>query len=1097
MGNWKFLKIFVSSTFRDMDVERDVLKNMTEPQLNEYLKEYGCSVELIDLRHSVKTSPEMSVLEREKQIFNICLEEIDNCRPFFMGIMGHRYGWIPQKDGVQTPNIKLPAGFPIKEEELSVTMFEFLHGIFSEDVDKNRCIIFLRYEDSYSGLDTEEKLHYVDNSENLGHIEKARHFIEAQNQDMKISHYSIPLSSYTDSDLLRLSDYFFHEILKLIKQEINKNRLTPYEDFILTQEGFVQQHLKHFLGRESELAEFYEEWEMRQWHILAADGRGEGLTSFFCKIYDDFRKSGNKICLMWGKREDTDYRMEDVIYYWLIYLADFLQEELPDLSQTSTSHKERLVSLWNEYTSRLVEKGYEIFAFVEDFQLCSSLNNWKLKNLVIITTLVYNPEYELLRPRMFVIGEYDAPTIRSISAQFRNPVIDAVLDKPSSGNARWLAFALNIINKLNKLDYNQIRKRRENDNEERILNHQLELIKDLPDDIEDMLMYWIERVKIIFGSRLIDNYLFLLSINPSGWKESTLSAILDCDLVDLKTIRNLLGSMIITQSANGLWIFKNDLVREIFSEKYNLSEFLTLTEKAYRHLKDLAIQTAEYEDIIFRLALINKDADFCYKYISSYSSPDSKQHRIISRDLEWLAEFYVTNFFATFSHLLQLNNKADYQFFDNLIGYLAVLDQECTENAYITGLDRISDTLKVRWIQGEIDLHTYSLCYKASLQKARRYSTMGEHEKLLNELNNILSNCGEHYEKDSDFLTHYLHAIAQKLGFFNRKPEEGYKWLQEIFITPELQGKFNYGEIQDTFTYAYLLFKVVVFLLLNDQEDVAEKFCNKSFDVLFRLLENLRKRLVKSRISEITIMDFLSNSLLFLLKFHFHYDFMSWEKVEEICNRTFEECSSLEKHKEDIDSTVNFYKAKAAYYFLQNISTKEKFYALMKLRNQIIKNLHDTIDPENYIIAELNQSSISPVFEAWLYTQALAMFSCAADPVDEDLRIPREESAGNTLFTRNKNEIFKLDSYITFLLGIIERKKESPDYLMSLYDSILILFSSYMLCLTSKEQFNSNDLYFAVNYVDSIIESLREIDSTVPIDEFILIFNDMLEQLDS
>ena len=26
----------------------------------------------------------------------ICLDEIDECRPFFMAILGHRYGWVPE-----------------------------------------------------------------------------------------------------------------------------------------------------------------------------------------------------------------------------------------------------------------------------------------------------------------------------------------------------------------------------------------------------------------------------------------------------------------------------------------------------------------------------------------------------------------------------------------------------------------------------------------------------------------------------------------------------------------------------------------------------------------------------------------------------------------------------------------------------------------------------------------------------------------------------------------------------------------------------------------------------------------------------------------
>lgn len=44
------IKIFVSSTFKDMDYERDILHDEIVPELNEYASQYGEQVELCDLR---------------------------------------------------------------------------------------------------------------------------------------------------------------------------------------------------------------------------------------------------------------------------------------------------------------------------------------------------------------------------------------------------------------------------------------------------------------------------------------------------------------------------------------------------------------------------------------------------------------------------------------------------------------------------------------------------------------------------------------------------------------------------------------------------------------------------------------------------------------------------------------------------------------------------------------------------------------------------------------------------------------------------------------------------------------------------------------
>lgn len=62
MEKWRYIKIFVSSTFLDMDIERDALKNIVEPRLNDFLKDYACCIDFVDLRHSVKTNSYLSLL---------------------------------------------------------------------------------------------------------------------------------------------------------------------------------------------------------------------------------------------------------------------------------------------------------------------------------------------------------------------------------------------------------------------------------------------------------------------------------------------------------------------------------------------------------------------------------------------------------------------------------------------------------------------------------------------------------------------------------------------------------------------------------------------------------------------------------------------------------------------------------------------------------------------------------------------------------------------------------------------------------------------------------------------------------------------------
>ena len=79
------IRIFISSTFEDMDVERIELAK-TFRELSIKARSYYASLHAVDLRWGIQ--PGDSVIES-------CLNEIKNSQPFFLGVIGDRYGSIP------------------------------------------------------------------------------------------------------------------------------------------------------------------------------------------------------------------------------------------------------------------------------------------------------------------------------------------------------------------------------------------------------------------------------------------------------------------------------------------------------------------------------------------------------------------------------------------------------------------------------------------------------------------------------------------------------------------------------------------------------------------------------------------------------------------------------------------------------------------------------------------------------------------------------------------------------------------------------------------------------------------------------------------
>ena len=90
----KYIKIFLSSTFRDMDAERDAIMNRVRPTVAQQLKPHGINVDFIDLRWGVNTQ-QVPEAERENHVLRECLNSIQESRPFFVALLGDRYGWVP------------------------------------------------------------------------------------------------------------------------------------------------------------------------------------------------------------------------------------------------------------------------------------------------------------------------------------------------------------------------------------------------------------------------------------------------------------------------------------------------------------------------------------------------------------------------------------------------------------------------------------------------------------------------------------------------------------------------------------------------------------------------------------------------------------------------------------------------------------------------------------------------------------------------------------------------------------------------------------------------------------------------------------------
>jgi tetratricopeptide (TPR) repeat protein len=118
------IRVFVSSTFRDMAAERDYLVKHVFPQLRRLCESRGVAWCEVDLRWGVTDEQ-----KAEGRVLPICLEEIKRCRPYFIGILGERYGWMP---GELSQELLEQEPWLGDFREHSVTELEIIHGVLRD-----------------------------------------------------------------------------------------------------------------------------------------------------------------------------------------------------------------------------------------------------------------------------------------------------------------------------------------------------------------------------------------------------------------------------------------------------------------------------------------------------------------------------------------------------------------------------------------------------------------------------------------------------------------------------------------------------------------------------------------------------------------------------------------------------------------------------------------------------------------------------------------------------------------------------------------------------------------------------------------------------
>jgi tetratricopeptide (TPR) repeat protein len=150
---WRTVRVFISSTFRDMHAERDHLVRVVFPELRERCAARRLHLVDIDLRWGVTEAD-----AEQGKVLDICLDEIDKSRPFFIAILGERYGYVPPKipdDALADyPWLKSYGGH-------SLTALEIVHSVLRDSTMASRNFFYFRDSRVIDAIPGDKRTDYV------------------------------------------------------------------------------------------------------------------------------------------------------------------------------------------------------------------------------------------------------------------------------------------------------------------------------------------------------------------------------------------------------------------------------------------------------------------------------------------------------------------------------------------------------------------------------------------------------------------------------------------------------------------------------------------------------------------------------------------------------------------------------------------------------------------------------------------------------------------------------------------------------------------------------------------------------------------------
>lgn len=234
------IRVFISSTFKDMQTERDILIKKIFPQLRKLCEERAATWTEVDLRWGITTEQ-----ASEGKVLPLCLEEIHRCRPYFIGLLGERYGWVPEPNSIPADLLESQ---PWLKQHLhqSVTELEILHGVFSGEPMHGHAYFYFRDPKYLESVPADKRQYFTsEGAEAAGKLAKLKQKIRGA-RDEQVCELR---EGYANPE--QLGEWILEDFTNLIDRLYPKDQTPdPIDQEAARHEAYARSRRLAFVGRE-------------------------------------------------------------------------------------------------------------------------------------------------------------------------------------------------------------------------------------------------------------------------------------------------------------------------------------------------------------------------------------------------------------------------------------------------------------------------------------------------------------------------------------------------------------------------------------------------------------------------------------------------------------------------------------------------------------------------------------------------------------------------------------------------------------------------------------------------------------------------------